>query len=100
MKRDILKQQKKIINFWKIKKNKKEINNKKGKGINYDEQLKLYKEAKNILDKDTDDIRFFNVLSNIKEEELNIEYDRIKNSNDKNKEGLYTKMLEDIQKNK
>ena len=83
-----------------MKKNKKEINNKKGEGINYEDQLKLYKEAKSLLVNDTDVIKFFNVLSNIKEEELKTEYDRIKNSNEKNKEGLMAKMLEDIENNK
>ncbi len=83
-----------------LKNNKKEINNKKGEGINFDEQLKLYKEAKTLLDKDTDLIRFFNVLSNIKEEEYKNEFDKIKNSNDKNKEGLISKILEEIRNNK
>ena len=82
-----------------LKMNKKEINNKKGEGINYEEQIKLYKEAKSILENDTDVIKFFNVLSNIKEEELKIEYDRIKGSKEKNKEGLFNKMLEDINNN-
>ena len=44
-----------------------------------------YKEAKALLEKDTDVIKFFNILSNIKEEELKIEYERIKSSNDKTK---------------
>ena len=74
--------------------------NKKGEGINFDEQIKLYKEAKALLDKDTDLIRFFNVLSNIKEEEYKNEFDKIKNSNDKNKEGLISKILEEIRNNK
>ena len=83
-----------------LKKNKKELNNKKGEGINYEEQLKLYKDAKAVLENDTDVIKFFNVLSNVKEEELKIEYDRIKSSNDKNKEGLIAKIYEEIQTNK
>ena len=98
LKRDILngieENQKFLDNF---KKNKKEINNKKGEGINYEEQLKLYKEAKTLIGNDADVIKFFNVLSNIKEEELKAEYERIKSSNDKNKEGLFSKMLQDIQ---
>ena len=48
------------------------------------------------MEKDTDVIKFFNILSNIKEEELKIEYERIKSSNDKNKEGLFLKIMEDI----
>ena len=83
-----------------MKKNKKELNNKKGESINYEEQIKLYKEAKALLEKDTDVIKFFNILSNIKEEELKIEYERIKSSNDKNKEGLFLKIMEDIKNNK
>ena len=82
-----------------LKKNKKEINNKKGEGINYEEQLKLYKEAKALLENDPDVVKFFNVLSNVKEEELKIEYERLKSSNDKNKEALFSKMMEDIQNN-
>ena len=82
-----------------LKKNKKEINNKKGEVINYEEQLKLYKEAKTILENDPEVIKFFNVLSSIKEEELKAEYERIKSSNDKNKDSLISKMIEDIQNN-
>ena len=82
-----------------LKKNKKEINNKKGEGINYEEQLKLYKEAKALLENDPDVVKFFNVLSNVKEEELKIEYERLKSSNDKNKEALFSKMIEEIQNN-
>ena len=82
-----------------LKKNKKEISNKKGEGINYEEQIQLYKEAKTLLANDTDVTKFFNILSNIKEEELKTEYERLKSSNDKNKEGLMAKMLEDIETN-
>ena len=82
-----------------MKTNKKEINNKKGEGINYEEQLKLYKDAKIYLDKDTDVIKFFNILSSIKEEELKDEYEKLKGSNDKNKEATLTKMIDDIKQN-
>ena len=82
-----------------LKTNKKEINNKKGEGINYEEQLKLYKDAKIYLDKDTDVIKFFNILSSIKEEELKDEYEKLKGSNDKNKEATLTKMIDDIKQN-
>ena len=82
-----------------LKTNKKEINNKKGEGINYEEQLKLYKDAKIYLDKDTDIIKFFNILSSIKEEELKDEYEKLKGSNDKNKEATLTKMIDDIKQN-
>ena len=82
-----------------LKTNKKEINNKKGEGINYEEQLKLYKDAKIYLDKDTDVIKFFNILSSIKEEELKDEFEKLKGSNDKNKEATLTKMIDDIKQN-
>ena len=83
-----------------MKKNKKEITNKKGGEVfNYEDQLKLYKDAKNLLGNDTDVITFYNVLNSIKEEEIKTEYERIKSSNDKNKEALITKMLEDIKTN-
>ena len=82
-----------------LKTNKKEINNKKGEVINYEEQIKLYKDAKFYLDKDTDVIKFFNILSCIKEEELKDAYEKIKSSNDKNKEALISKMIDDIKEN-
>ena len=82
-----------------LKTNKKEINNKKGEVINYEEQIKLYKDAKFYLDKDTDVIKFFNILSSIKEEELKDGYEKIKSSNDKNKEALISKMIDDIKEN-
>ena len=82
-----------------MKKNKKELNNKKGEAFNYEDQIKLYKEAKALLVNDTDVIKFFNVLNNIKEEEIKTEYERIKSTNDKNKDTLITKMLEDIKTN-
>ena len=82
-----------------MKKNKKELNNKKGEAFNYEDQIKLYKEAKELLVNDTDVIKFFNVLNNIKEEEIKTEYERIKSTNDKNKDTLITKMLEDIKTN-
>ena len=82
-----------------LKTNKKEINNKKGEVINYEEQIKLYKDAKFYLDKDTDVIKFFNILSSIIEEELKDGYEKIKSSNDKNKEALISKMIDDIKEN-
>ena len=83
-----------------MKKNKKELNIKKGESFNYEDQIKLYKEAKTLLVNDTDVIKFFNVLNSIKEEEIKTEYERIKSTNDKNKDSLISKMLEDITTNK
>ena len=82
-----------------LREDKKEINNKKGEVINYEEQIKLYKDAKFYLDKDTDVIKFFNILSSIKEEELKDGYEKIKSSNDKNKEATLTKIIDDIKQN-
>jgi hypothetical protein len=99
IKKDILlynEENKKILeNF---EKNKKDIINKKGDLINYEELYKIYKEGNTLLGSgDNDLVTFFNIISNIKEEEIKMEYERLKNTNDKNKDNIMNKMLEDLE---
>jgi hypothetical protein len=99
IKKDILlynEENKKILeNF---EKNKKDIINKKGDLINYEELYKIYKEGNTLLGSgDNDLVTFFNIISNIKEEEIKMEYERLKNTNDKNKDSIMNKMLEDLE---
>ena len=102
IKRDILlynNENKKILEY--IEKNKKELNNKKGDLINYEEFIKIYNEGIILLgNKDNDLILFFKLVSNIKEEEIKAEFERLKNSNDKNKDIIVAKMIEDIETSK
>ena len=102
IKRDILfynDENKKILeNF---EKTKKELNNKKGDLLNYEELIKIYQEGNVLLGyKDNDLIEFFNLVSKIKEEEIKFEFERLKNTNDKNKDTIITKMIEDVENNK
>lgn len=101
IKKDILlynEENKKILDNF--EKNKKE-SNKKGDLINYEELLKIYKEGCILLgSNDNDLVNFFNLISKIKEEEIKTEYERLKNTNDKNKDNIINKMIEDIENNK
>ena len=102
IKREILfynDENKKILDNLEV--NKKELNNKKGDLINYDELIRIYKEGSIFLgNKDNDLNTFFNLVSNIKEEEIKFEYEKIKNTNDKNKDNIISKIIEDIEINK
>ena len=81
--------------------NKKEINTKKGDLLNYEELIKIYKEGIILLGNNDNELNiFFNLVSNIKEEEIKIEFERLKNTNDKNKDNIINKMIEDIEINK
>ena len=81
--------------------NKKELNTKKGDLLNYEELIKIYKEGVILLGNNDNDLNiFFNLINNIKEEEIKFEYERLKNSNDKNKDNIINKMIEDIENNK
>jgi len=80
---------------------KKELNAKKGSSLNYEEVINIYKEAISLLGNDDNDIiTFFKLASNIKEEEFKFEYERLKATNDKNKDLIIGKMIEDIENNK
>ena len=82
-------------------KNKKELNAKKGDLINYEELIRIYKEGCILLgNKDNELITFFNLVSNIKEEEIKFDFERLKSTNDKNKDNIISKMIEDIETNK
>ena len=84
-----------------LEKNKKELNNKKGDLLNYEELIKIYKEGNILLGyKDNDLINFFSIISKIKEEEIKSEFERVKSTNDKNKDNIISKMIEDIELNK
>ena len=84
-----------------IKINKKDLANKKGDLVNYEELLRIYNSSAAILGpKDLDIIAFFNIISDIKYQEIKYEYERIIETGDKNKESIITKILEDIQNNK
>ena len=91
--------QENLKNFEKIK---KELNNnKKGDLLNYDELIRLYNQGSILLgNKDNDLITFFNLVSNIKEEEIKFEFEKLKNSNDKNKDIIINKIIEDVENNK
>ena len=81
--------------------NKKELNTKKGDLLNYEELINIYKEGIILLGNNDNDLNiFFNLVNNIKEEEIKFEYERLKNSNDKNKDNIINKMIEDIENNK
>ena len=102
IKRDILlynDENKKILDN--IESYKKELSIKKADTLNYEELIKIYKDAIVLLGKENKDtITFFNLVSNIKEEEMKFEYERIKITNDKNKDLIIAKMIEDIETNK
>ena len=102
IKRDILsfnEEYKKIMEN--IEVYKKELSAKKGSSLNYEEVINLYKEAISLLGNDDNDIiTYFKLASNIKEEEFKFEYERIKATNDKNKDLIIGKMIEDIENNK
>ena len=82
-----------------LEKNKKEMNIKKGgEVINYEELYRIYQEGITLLGNgDNDLVIFFNVASKLKEEELKTEFERLKITNDKNKDSIINKMLEDLE---
>ena len=84
-----------------LQKNKKEAGAKKGDLINYEELIKIYREGKILLgNKDNELNTFFDLISKIKQEEIKSEFERLKTSNDKNKDNIINKMIEDIETNK
>ena len=77
--------------------------NKKNPGvvIDYEEYLKVFKTACEILGSDDEDTKtFFEIVSEIKEKDLKMEYERVKMGKDKNKDIIINKIIEDIETNK